>query len=103
MRVRIGIRRKVARLLRMFYRKKIVYTTKYKPAMLVKSFELGGKRYVRIAFTNRAHDHQIPMVDVEVKYVKGIRVCYSKFDKFLWKCIGVTAENRYRPVKRLKK
>lgn len=92
------------KILRFFYRKRIVYTYKYKAGVLVKSFQLGDRKFIRIALDNRQkYAGHIPMVDVDIKDVIGIKYCYSKCEVFLWSLLGVKADNSKRPVKPLAK
>ncbi len=98
------LKEKIGYWLRVFYRKRIIYSTKYQPAVLVFSFNKDGKNYVRVAFDNRQkYENKIPMIDIETKYVTGIKYCYSQAEVFLWSLIGVKADNKHRPVKKLKK
>lgn len=98
------IKQKLAYALRAFYRKKIVYTTKYKPGIMDRAFEYRGCRYIRIAFDNRRlYEDRIPTVDVPISQVKGIKALYSPAEVWLWSLLGVKADNKNRPIKKLKK
>lgn len=90
---------------RFFYRKRIVYSRTYKPAIMVRAFITpGGDKYIRVAFTNRLkREGTYPMTDIPIGMVIGIKTCYSKFDVWLWSLIGVEAKNENKPIKKLKR
>lgn len=86
-----------------FYRKRIVYSTKHKPAVMIKPLEHEGKRYIRVAFDNRIkYEGHIPILDIPSHQVTGIRYNYSPAEVFLWSLLGVKVDNKNRPVKRIK-
>ena len=84
-----------------FKRKRIVYTEKYKPAELVKVFMHKGKKYVRIAFTNRARlKWTIPVTDVLFSSVTGIRKLPSPFKKMCFGILKLKAKSVYYQIKK---
>lgn len=86
-----------------FKSKKLVYTKHYAPAELVKIFSHGGRRYIRIAFSNRAkHKGLIPVTDVRYpEDVVGIRKLPSAFKKGCFKLVGIRAKGTYYKIEKL--
>ena len=83
--------KKIRRAIRNYFRRKVmVHSSKFHPAELVK-VHMGwdGKKYVRIAFTNRQKipGHH-PVTDIEMKHVIGYRRIPSRFDKHLYRLVG---------------
>ena len=84
-----------------FYRKRIVYSLYSPPGELIKVFEVQGRKYMRIAFTNRIKFKGTwPITDVPLHHVSGIRRIPSKFDKLLARITGRVARASFRNVKR---
>lgn len=83
-----------------FYSKKIVFTRHYKPAELVKTFTHGGKRYMRIAFTNRQkYAGSNPLTDVRYPDdVTGIRKLPSRFKKLCYSLVGLRARGTFYTI-----
>lgn len=79
-----------------FHSKKIVYTSKLAPAELVKRFEHKGKKYVRVAFTNRVkYVGSTPITDVHVSQIIGIRKLPSPFKKKVFGMLGLKPRATY--------
>ncbi|RYZ22149.1 MAG: hypothetical protein EOO10_21905 [Chitinophagaceae bacterium] len=86
-----------------FERKKIVHTTKFKPGVLVKTFEGRGVKYVRIAFPNLVkYPGTLPIADVPFSCVTGIRKLPSRFEKAFWRLLGIKKKGTFYVINRKK-
>jgi anaerobic selenocysteine-containing dehydrogenase len=85
-----------------FHRKKIVHSTEWQPGEMVKVFTHRGKKYVRIAFTNKIHQNRMPITDVLFQNVVGIRRLPSRFEKWFWNLFGIRARGKYYVIKKTK-
>lgn len=73
--------------------KKIVYSKKVMPGELVRVYTFKGKKYVRIAITNRVRfKSTVPMTDIPWEMVEGIRVLPSAFKKGVYNLFGIKAK-----------
>ena len=88
-----------------FKSKKIVYHIRLSPGELVKIFTHNGKKYVRIAFTNRVKfKGTMPVTDVLFSSVTGIRKLPSPFKKWVFGLVKKNARATYYKIDhRLKK
>jgi translation initiation factor 1 (eIF-1/SUI1) len=87
-----------------FHSKKIVYTSTHQPAELVKTFNHAGKKYVRVAFTNRAkYKGLTPVTDVRFSDVTGIRKLPSRFKKFCYSLVGLQARGTFYKINKAAK
>lgn len=69
---------------------KIIFSKKFMPAKKLFSFRTtSGKRYVRIAFTNMVkYAGTLPVTDVPLEDVTGVRKLPSPFKKWIYGLIG---------------
>ena len=85
----------------LFKNKIIVYTQYYAPAELVKYFNYAGKKYARIAFTNmRKYKNKIPITDVRLNDITGIRKLPSPFKKWCYKMMGLRVKPIFYKIKK---
>ena len=86
--------------MRKFFRsKKLVYSIRLAPAELVKYFRFGGKKYVRIAFTNKVKfKGTTPVTDIRFTDVTGIKKLPSPFKKMLYKSFGLRARPTFYKI-----
>lgn len=79
-----------------------MYSNRLQPGELVRIFYFNGKKYVRIAFTNRVKiNGTIPMTDILMDEVTGIRKLPSPFKKGICNLIGIKARATYYKMQRL--
>lgn len=85
----------------LFTSKKIIYTTMWTPGELIKTFTHQGKKYVRIAFTNKVlYKGYLPITDVPFEKVTGIRKLPSPLKKCLCRLVGMKAKGIYIHINR---
>lgn len=91
------------RKIKKFFRsKKIVYTERFAPAELVKTYkDFRGRKWVRIAFTNRVKFRgTMPVTDVEFRNVTGIRKLPSPFKKWVFSLVKKQPRATYYSFKK---
>lgn len=86
-----------------FHSKKIIYTDRWKPAVFVKSFSRDGQKFIRLAFPNLVKfAGYMPMTDVYINQVTGIRKLPSPFKKLLYRSVGLRAKPKFYQIHRIK-
>jgi hypothetical protein len=84
----------------LFKRKKVIISTYFPPGELVKMIRIHGKKFIRIAFTNRVKVQGTwPITDIPWVHVQAIRVMPSSAEKFFYGLIGKKPRGRYIVVK----
>ncbi len=87
-----------------FTSKKIVYTKRWQPGLLIKTMQHKGKKYVRIAFTNKIkYEGMWPVTDVLFDDVVSIRKLPTPFKKWLYRLFGKKAKSKLFIINRSKK
>jgi hypothetical protein len=83
-----------------FTSKKMVVSTTNIPGQLVKFFKANGKKYVRVAFTNHCVNKSIPVTDIPIEKVTGVRVLPTPFKKFIYGLAGKTPKATFYSFKK---
>ena len=87
-----------------FKSKKIISSLDYQPAELIKRFTHKGKKYLRVAFTNRIkYQGTLPITDIPFDRVTGIRKLPSPFRKWLYGLVGKEPRATFYWIKKGKK
>lgn len=80
----------IAKIKAFFKKDRIIYSKKMMPGKKQFTFRShNGKRYVRIAFTNKVkYPGYLPMTDIPEEDITGVRVLPSRFKKFMYSLMG---------------
>lgn len=92
----------IKQIITFFHRKKMVHSRTYEPAQYYRTVNIKGKRMVRCVQTNRPNRHgSVPMIDIPVSQVIGIRRLHSPFQLWLMNLLHITPSNKVilHPVK----
>lgn len=85
---------------KLFGCKKIVYSKSVVPGEMVRVFQHKGKKYVRIAITNRRKfKDTIPMTDIPLENVTAIRKLPSPLKKGICNLFGIKAKATFYKMK----
>jgi hypothetical protein len=83
-----------------FKSKKIIHSWERQPGELRKVFMHKGKKYVRIAFTNRVkHKGMEPITDILMSSVTHISAQPSAFKKWRYRLMGLKAKAKIYKIK----
>jgi hypothetical protein len=84
----------------LFKRKKVIISTYFPPGELVTMIRIHGKKFIRVAFTNRVKVQGMwPITDIPWVHVTGIRVLPSAAEKFIYGLIGKKPRAKFIYVK----
>lgn len=84
-----------------FKSKKIIYTGKFSPGELVKVFQYRGKKFVRIAFSNKVKiKGMVPVTDVPFDQVTAIRKLPTPFKKKMYSLAGLKAKAKFYQIQK---